>query len=389
MKRHWKYTNIHDKLWRDWHWQLANRLHSGSEITDYFPNIGRKSLADFKAYTARFNLSITPYALSLVRLDRDLNPLPGDPVWRQFRFLSPRHLAGNAGYDGVRTNWELSKEMPTPILHHKYPGRALLRVVNTCHGYCTYCYLTKRTLDSSEKWRFAPSPAVWQKSLRYLRAHPEITDVLISGGDPLLLSNRALEKLLGDIADIPSVRTTRINTRALTFNPFRVDAGLAALLKKFNVTALEIHLGHPNEITADFDSALARLDKSGHRPLILWRSPLIRGVNDSKETLRELFLRLYERRITPYYLFHSAPYTLGRNYYGTSVKHGIRLMKELRREVPGAAFPRYTLFHTTGKQDIPLEPSGTPDFRFCRDTSGKPTIKFRNWRGRKVFYPDR
>ena len=98
---------------------------------------------------------------------------------------------------------------------------------------------------------------------------------------------------------------------------------------------------------------------------------------------------LYARRIVPYYLFHNAPYSLGREYYGTSVKRGITLMKELRRVIPGPCFPRYTLFHPTGKQDIPLETGGTPEFRFCRDSAGKPAVKFRNWRGRTVFYPDR
>lgn len=389
MNRHWKYAAIPDNKWRDWRWQLKNRLTGNSAITDYFPNISERSLKDFSSYAARFNIAITPYTLSLIGLDKKLIPLETDPVWRQFKFLSQAELRGDGAYDGVHANWELSKEMPTPILHHKYPGRALLRVVNSCHGYCSYCYLTKRTLDVSKKWRFAASPAVWEKSLRYLRANPDISDVLISGGDPLLLPNDALEKILRDVAAVSSVKTIRINTRALTFNPFRVDPWLAAILKKYRVTVLEIHLAHPNEITPEFDSALEVLDKGGHRPLILWRSPLLRGINDSVATLRELLLKLYSRRIIPYYLFHNAPYSLGREYYGTSIKRGITLMKELRRVIPGPSFPRYTLFHPTGKQDIPLEAEGTPEFRFCHDASGKPVVKFRNWRGRAVFYPDR
>jgi len=389
MKRHWKYTDIPDRLWLDWRWQLKNRFHNGSDISNFFPNISEESRRDFAAYVAKFNVSITPYTLSLIHLDNKLNPLVVDPIWNQFKFLSPDELRGDGAYDAVHTNWELSKEMPTPILHHKYPGRALLRVVNSCHGYCSYCYLTKRTLDVSKKWRFAASPAVWERSLRYLRANPDISDVLISGGDPLLLPNDALDKILSDVAAVSSVKTIRINTRALTFNPFRVNPGLAAILKKYRVTVLEIHLAHPNEITPEFDSALEVLDNGGHRPLILWRSPLLRGINDSVATLKELLLLLYARRIVPYYLFHNAPYSLGREYYGTSVKRGINLMKELRRALPGPSFPRYTLFHPTGKQDIPLETGGTSEFRFCRDSAGKPAVKFRNWRGRTVFYPDR
>ena len=367
---------------------MRNRLAGDSDLTEYFPNISARENARFKEYAGKFNLGITPYTLSLIKLDANLNPAAGDPVWKQFKYLSRRELAGNCGYDAVHVNWELSSEMPTPILHHKYPGRALLRVVNSCHGYCSYCYLTKRTLDVTEKRHFCFSGAVWRKSLAYLRGRPEISDVLISGGDPLVLPNKSLAKVLSEVSAIPSVKTIRLNTRVLTFNPYRIDNELVAILKRYRVNVLEIHLSHPNEITEAFDRALAKFDENGYRPEILWRSPLLKGINDSKAVLKKLLLELYSRRIVPYYLFHCAPYSLARKYYGTSIERGIRLLKSLRREIPGPCFPRYTLFHSTGKQDIPQDTSGTKEFIFARGRQQPPYVKFLNWRGRWVTYPD-
>jgi lysine 2,3-aminomutase len=154
------------------------------------------------------------------------------------------------------------------------------------------------------------------------------------------------------------------------------------------VTALEIHVAHPRELTPEFDAALRLLDEGGLRPLVLWRAPLLAGINDDRETLRTLLVSLYERRITPYYLFHFAPHALGRTARGVGVAEGAALLRSLRREVPGPAFPRYALFHVGGKHDIPLDPGGSPEFRYERDEQGRPVVRFLNWRREWVTYPD-
>lgn len=211
---------------------------------------------------------------------------------------------------------------------------------------------------------------------------------MISGGDPLFLDNNQLEKILFDLSRIATVKTIRLNTRALTFNPYRLTEDTIKLFKKYNLNSLEIHMAHPREISPVVDKTLGLFDELGYRPNILWRSPILKGINDSYEVLEELFLALFERRIIPYYIFHFAPYCLGRAIYGTSIKKGIEILSKLRRRVPGPAFPRYTLFHETGKKDIPLEINGTPDFQFTENELGKKIVRFKNWRDDWVIYPD-
>lgn len=151
MKNFWKYREAKNEYWTDWKWQAKNRLTNNSNISDFFPNISNSEKALFSEYSQKFNLSLTPYILSLIEIDGNLNPLVGDPIWNQFRWLPLDRLICEDGYDGVTKNWELKKEMPTNILHHKYPDRVILRITNSCIGYCNYCYLTDRTLDINKK----------------------------------------------------------------------------------------------------------------------------------------------------------------------------------------------------------------------------------------------
>jgi lysine 2,3-aminomutase len=389
LKRFWKFQDVAPEQWTDWRWQQRNRLSSQSNILSFFPQLPAEGQHSFAAWARRFNLGITPYLLSLMETGVDHTPLEDDPLWNQFRFHE-----GSAAADILQTRetqeerWELPEEMPTSILQRTYPDRAVFRLVNTCFGFCNYCYLTARVLEREQSQKRVAGAAEWEASLKYLRAHPQVRDVLLSGGEPLLLDNERLERVFFDLSRIESVRTVRINTRVFTFNPYRVDRDLVRLFKKYRLTAMEIHLAHPREITEVVDERLALFDEEGYRPTILWRSPLLQGVNDSEEVLTELLFKLYERRIIPYYLFHIAPFTLKRSSHSLSIRKGAELMRRIRRRVPGAAFPRYTLWHLTGKQDIPLEPEGTPTFVYTQDEAGHPIVRFLNWKKEWVTYPD-
>ena len=282
-------------------------------------------------------------------------------------------------------NWELPSELKTPILQQKYPDRAIIRVTDNCLSYCNYCYMAHRTLDRGLPLAEA-LPRAWPETLEYLRNSPQVRDVLISGGDPLLLSNSRIDRILRDLREIPSVRTVRLNTRALTHNPFRFDDDLANILAQHRLTVLEIHIAHPREITPELGAALESLD-GPRRPLVLWRSPLLRSINDSEEVMEELLLSLYELRVTPYYLFHFAPNSPGRANLGTPIRRGVDILSSLRRRIPGPATPRYTLFHPSGKHDIPLNREGTADFRYVT-VNGRAFVEFTNWRGQLSLYPD-
>jgi lysine 2,3-aminomutase len=382
------FRDVPDEDWRDWRWQLRHRLDWRTrDVRALFPRLPEAAAREFRAYAERFKVALTPYVLSLVRLDEEGNPAAGDPIWGQFRFLGAGELADPGG-EARPENWELPGELPTPILHHKYPDRAILRVVNQCFGHCNYCYLTTRVIDREGSPARAGDAGDWKRSLAYLRAHPEIRDVLLSGGDPLVLGNARLARMLRELRAIPSIRAIRVNTRALTFNPFRFDRELAELFREVSLTALELHVAHPRELTPELDAALRRFDEASHRPLLLWRSPLLAGINDRSEVLEELLVGLYARRITPYYLFHYAPHALGRTARGVSVAEGAALLSALRRRIPGPAFPRYALFHVGGKHDIPLDAGGSAEFRYERDAQGRAIVRFLNWRREWVTYPD-
>lgn len=382
-----RYGHIDKETWTNWRWQLKNSITHFDDIRKVFPNLPEDEVALYQAYSSKYKFRLTPYVIDLMALDELGNPLPDDPIWRQFRYLFEQET--NSGCDGSQReeNWENPAEMPTRILQHKYPDRAIIRCTNSCMAHCNYCYLTSRVLDQEATKERTGNQEAWEASMAYLRAHPEIRDVLISGGDPLIFSNSKVEQMLRDLRNIKSIRTIRLNTRAFTFNPYRLDTELVQIFKTYQLTALEIHMCHYRELTADFDEQFSLFDSVGYRPLILWRAPLLKGVNDSEAVLETLFMGLYERRITPYYLFHYAPFTLGRAGQGVPIQVGSQLMKQLRRKVPGPAFPTYTLFHMEGKQDIPLDADGTRTFIY-EEIDGKPYAKFENWRGHIVTYPD-
>jgi lysine 2,3-aminomutase len=381
------FPNARKTDWENWRWQMANRITGPEGMHRVFPRMSPRMLAGIAAHARLYQFALTPFVLSLIQLDQRGNPRHDDPIWRQVGALPPGTLRSGE-YDGKSINWEIPGELPTPLLHHKYPDRAIIRMVDHCFCYCNYCYLTGRILDLSKKRARSRNLADWKATLAYLRLHGEIRDVLVSGGDPLILDNPSLERLLRNLKEIRTIKTVRINTRVFSYNPFRVDPELAHMFAKYQVTALEMHLAHPRELTPECDRALDCLDSVGWRPLILWRAPLLAGVNDDPETLEHLLIELYRRRITPYYIFHYAPFSLGRHTAGVPLEAGRILLASLRRRIPGPAFPRYTLFHQDGKHDIPLERGGNAEFRYLRDRQGRQFVRFKNWRGRWVSYSD-
>jgi lysine 2,3-aminomutase len=382
------FHSTEDKKWKNWKWHVQNSVHSYEDLYRYFPSMAVPDKNFIEKYCEKYRLGITPYVLSLIDLDRNGNPVSTDPIWNQFCYHRSQTNEINFEYDGVHQNWEVPEELHFGILHQKYPGRVLIRLIDTCFGYCNYCYVAHRTLDKKRSSSVHNYRAVWDKILLYLKNRPDIYEVLLSGGDPLLLDTGQLEEILKDIRSIPTIKYIRINSRALSHCPFRFDEHLVKVLKEYSVNAIEVHFCNERELTKDVDDALELFDHVGYRPLFLWRAPLLRGVNDSIEELERLLLGLYSRKITPYYLFHYAPYSLGRDTRGIPVRRGVNLLRFIRRRLPGPAIPRYTLFHITGKHDIPFEVDGTPEFCYERDAEGKPIIRFVNWRGDWVIYPD-
>lgn len=389
-------SQIETREWYDWRWQQKNALRKASDIGKYFPNFPAGEIVAIGEYEQTRRWGITPYTLSLMAKNCAGNPTFVDPLVKQFFPVIGFSLddAIDSYHDNHgEINWEIPSEMPTRILHHKYPHKAILRTINTCLGYCSSCFEVARVEDKTKVCQRTGYD--WQKSMEYIESHPEIKEVILSGGDPLLLSNESLENKLRNVSSINNVRAIRIHTRALTFNPFRIDEMFSRMVAQYpKVGAFGFHFAHPNEITEQVKYAVGRLDEESTRHE-RWVStikyamiPLLKGINDDKDTLEELFMGLYEKGIKPYYLIHCFPGIQGAGQFRTSVKKGVELMNSLKRRISNVAMPEYIIPHVSGKHTVPLEPDGTPEFQYTNTIDGNFIVRFRNWKGNWETYLD-
>jgi lysine 2,3-aminomutase len=262
---------------------------------------------------------------------------------------------------------------PVPYLVHKYPDRALFLICNECAMYCRFC-TRKRKVGRPEMKITDETIAA---GLEYLKKTPAITDVLLSGGDPLMLSDSRLEYILKALRAIPSIATIRIGTRIPCTLPMRVTPRLAAMLKKYHPLYINTHFNHPAEITPEAAQACNRLADAGI-PLGC-QTVLLRGINDSPEIIQQLMYLLIQIRVKPYYLFQ-ADLTQGTSHFRTTINTGLDIMQHLIGHVTGLAVPTYALDAPGGGGKIPLTPEYT-------SALGK-TLEFMTYRGVPCSYPN-
>lgn len=316
--------------------------------------------AELESVCAVYPMRINPYFLNLIRR-------PHDPIWRQV-VPDSQELRDTVCMPDPLNEENLS---PVPNLVHKYPDRALFLVNNQCAVYCRFC--TRKRKVGTE--RMIVNRETIEAGLDYLRKTPEIRDVLVSGGDPLLLDDEKIGRLLEALRRIPSIEIIRIGTRVPGALPMRITRKLATLLKRFHPIYINIHFNHPIEITKEAALACARLADAGI-PLGC-QTVLLRGINDSPEIIRELMHRLLMIRVKPYYLFQ-ADMTTGTNHFRTPVKDGISIMKKLIGHTSGLAVPTYALDAPGGGGKIPL----TPDYI----QQMEPDLIFKNYCGTTCTY---
>lgn len=378
------------KSWEDWKWQQRNAIRSVlglKKIFRRFPVSWEKTAREWEQRGFRF--LVTPYVLSLVGKDKNGNPRPDDPVWRQvFPYFAGRAVDTKARpdeYSPRNENWEEKAEMLTPICQHKYDNRAIIFAADSCLGYCMFCF---RSLQSCAGEERHGSLSLWERTLKEIRNRPKIEEVILSGGDPLVMGNEMLGKLFSDLRKIKTVRIVRIHTRAWTHNPFRIDRGFCALLKKYDVTEMGVHVVHPAEISPDFLAAVARVRDSKAGTMLLADIPLIKGVNDDVAVLRELFMSFFAVGVKPYYLSHNMPNIPRAVEQRTSVRDGLVIYNKLKRRISNPAMPEYIITHKTGKKTVPECEEGTPDFVYGKDENGWPVIRFKDWKGVWQTYLD-
>lgn len=378
----------------DWKWQQRNSVKDVKQIRKYFTKIDGSFFDNlFNQSGERLRFQVTPYMLSQIPQDISKEKLESNPWFLQFFPLGDLHLEGSDAYDGTE-NWDMPEEFPTSIIQHKYTNRALLRFRN-CLAYCNFCFEALGTLEKNPKPEKVLRWKEWEKSLKYIQEIPGIEEVILSGGEPLLLSNSKLEKILQDVSEIKDnegkqkIRLKRIHTRVLTHNPYRIDSDLIKIFRTYKINEIAFDVAHPSEITDEFKNVVYKIKEESGKdtPILASHTPLVKNINANSEILWDLFKNLYQIGIKPYYLIHSFPHTPFANQQRVSVRDGVRLIKDLKRHKSNIAIPEYILAHYKGKITVPLETGGTPEFQYIEE-GDKNYIKFLNWKNNWVEYPD-
>ena len=339
-KRAPAFADVPDEKWNDWRWQLANRLNSVDDFEKLFPLTASEKKA--LSSSGLFRVDITPYFASLIDPD-DLH----DPIRRQVIPTSDEIVP----FTGMMED-SLAEDLhsPVPGLVHRYPDRVLMLVTTQCASYCRYCTRSRIVGDPSATF----SRAEFEMQIDYLKKTPQVRDVLLSGGDPLTLAPTVLEELLSRLREIPHIEVVRIGSRVPVFMPMRVTDELTHMLQKYHPLWMNIHVNHPNEITAELAQACDRLTRAGI-PLGN-QSVLLAGVNDCVHLQRRLVQDLVRIRVRPYYLYQ-CDLVDGAGHFRTPVSKGIEIIEGLRGHTSGFAVPTFVVDAPGGGGKVPLMPN--------------------------------
>jgi lysine 2,3-aminomutase len=335
------FVDIPDEEWNDWHWQLRHRLDTLEEIEQILP-LSETEREAFSLADHILRVGITPYFISLIDPD-DSN----DPLRKQ---VVPT-IAETATHDGLFED-SLTEEAQSPVpgLVHRYPDRALMLVTTQCASYCRFCTRSRIVGNNSATF----SRRDFERQIDYISKNHQIRDVLISGGDPFILSNGKLEEILARLREFKHVEVIRIGTRAPVFLPMRVDAELCDLLQRYHPLWINIHVNHPNEITPELAGACDRLTRAGI-PLGN-QTTFLAGVNDCVHIQRRLACDLVRIRVRPYYLYQS-DLVEGTEHFRTPVVKGLEIMEGLIGHISGFAVPIYAIDAPGGGGKIRLMPN--------------------------------
>lgn len=346
-------------------WQNIYRdsLHNFDDLKIYFKSKGIEVDQQLQEFPIKLPLRINKYYLNLIQSYND-------PIWKQC-VPDPKELT-----DTVCCDDPLGEELhsPTPNLVHKYPDRALLLVTNQCAVYCRFC--TRNRMVGT--YKLSVTDESLKRCYDYLRNTPAVREVLISGGDPLLLSDDRINSILKSLSNIPTIDVIRIGSRVPCTLPMRITPKLVSILKQYHPLYINTHFNHPAELTAEATKACSMLADGGI-PLGC-QTVLLKGVNDDSQTLKQLFLGLLKMRVKPYYLFQ-ADLTKGTDHLRTRTTDGIQIMKELYGFVSGMAIPKYALDAPGGKGKIPL----SPDYIKKYDSD---KLVIENYLGEQAEYPE-
>lgn len=358
------WQQVPESDWRDWTWQLKNRITTIEQL-EQFMTLTPEERAGCLFANHKLSLAITPYFFNLI----DRND-PNCPIRKQ---VIPRAGEMQLAAEEMLDSLGEDEHSPVPGLVHRYPDRVLFLVTDRCASYCRYC-TRSRLVSNAQDYNFHPE---YEQGLRYIEAHPEVRDVLLSGGDPLLLSDKKLEHLISRLRAIPHVEFIRIGSRIPVFLPQRITPELCDIFKRYGPIWMSIHVNHPKECTAELRDACERLSFAGV-PLGN-QSVLLRGVNDDAEVMKALVHRLLRMRVRPYYLYQMDLIT-GGAHFKVDVRKGIEIIQALRGHTTGYAVPQYVIDAPGGGGKVPINPD------YVEKITDDEVI-FRNYEGKRFTYP--
>lgn len=317
-----------------WQQMVRDSVHTVDQLVEKF-GIDRKVAEDLDEF---FQARINPYYLSLIRY-------PGDPIWRQ----CVPDKAELEDFDAAEDPLMEDAMSPVPNITHRYPDRALFLVTSQCGLYCRFC-TRKRKVGDYEKI----SMKGLESAFNYLEQHTEIRDVILSGGDPLMLTDAMLEKILQRLRQIPHIEIIRLGSKMPCVLPHRITPKLVNMLKKYHPIYCNTHFNHPWEITPESSKACQMMADAG---IPMGNQMVImKGVNDDPEVVKELMQKLLKIRVRPYYMY-MADETKGANHFRTSIETGLKILEGLRGHTSGLAIPHFVIDAPGGGGKIPLVPN--------------------------------
>ena len=349
--------------WSDWRWQVRNRVRRVTQLKTLFPDLDIAGVAEA---TARFPMAITPYYASLIQRCDNTDPIFRMSVPQMEELIEPVCLSDDP--------LEEDADMPIPGLVHRYTDRALLIATTMCSMYCRHC-TRKRVAGHRES---GITPARLKQVTRYLTEHPEIHDVIVSGGDPFTLPTQALESILSAIRSVPTVDIIRVGTRTPVVMPMRITDELVTMLRRYHPVYVNTHFNHPAELTPAAVEACTRLADAGI-PMGN-QTVLLKGVNDDPVVMETLCRGLVRMRVRPYYMFQ-CDLVRGVEHFRTPLTRGIEIMEYLRGRLSGLAIPSFVVDAPHGGGKIPVSPN------YIVSMSPTHTV-LRNFEGMLVAYPE-
>ncbi len=362
---YWADENVSADDWNSAKWQLKNRVSSLADIEKHL-TLCEEERAGILLTGTKLATSVTPHYFNLIHPTDPDCPMRRQVIPRiEETYTDPSEMADPCGEDS---------HMPVPGLVHRYPDRVLFLVTDRCASYCRYCTRSRVVSGVSDQ----KLETQWDRAIEYLKRTPQVRDVLLSGGDPLLFSDSKLEKLLTRLHAIPHIQFIRIGSRIPIFLPQRITPELCAMLKQFHPLFISIHTNHPRELTTEVHDALGRLADAG---IVMGnQSVLLDKVNDSVEIQKDLVQKLLMCRVRPYYLYQG-DLIQGTAHLRTGIAKGIEIIEGLRGHTSGYAIPQFVVDGPGGGGKIPINP------QYIVESNEERTV-LRNYEGKEFIYPE-